>query len=982
MTEEPMPSLPHLWVEQPDGPYIIETILAHRTDADFDDAPLQQDRSYLRLRLVEAKVPDNLQSALLWTELGLQFDGRESLFSRVTPLAGGALTDPIPYTGGAVVVETSILDRSADPSARTAADVLLGCSRLIRSPLNQAIPIAREISAGAASLVMSGTAPVRAGFRLAFGDAVDDPALRPCYLALVVARPAQIDASRLSVADGRLHYAADEREPRPLEGYDYLLLQLEGMAEREDWQLPDIDGPFRRAIEYTSRSSAAEADAYRIMTLAAAWRSPDLSVPDRRRVVQAVNDELEGVARAGLGATGDQVRDLAATMQARAMGVEQAAALGPLRAQDVFGPGADDSLELTLGWESRATTDWEPAAPSAAPFPDRAVVEDAIPTYDAYDVADEDADLAGYDPDTYVGSFDYGGQSGDFGLLSPDDETVARADDGGGHEEEQPGRFFRAEFEDYEESLPLSVGGQYTVAFSVGLTAEGATAAAPFQDDVLRAADSHVEVFDLTVQLDSGDFEIFEQSVRPLRVPRTGRSLGKARFDISPRHDGPCTLTATVHDHGNFVQQMELTITVGDRSPLPVEISTRGRSPDSVATLEPRDISIILEPAPGGGFSCTAMGSVVGRTVLPITELELDAAVRAARAAMMTVIQSVHGGTKVFQQVINIPPAARDAALRTLARAGQRLFQQLFLHPAAGADARAIGNWLQSYALNPGLRLTVQVVADHAPLPWAMLYLGDASDDAQLDWNNFLGMRHIVEQLPLQTSLNTRTNEISSQPRLAVSLNVNTFIDQSMGIALVAQHQRTWAATAAARTGLTLVTRSTKSEVVQALASASTGDQVVYFYCHATAGAAGNRDPDQAAITMGKQDSATVADLNIDAPTTIQLAGNPLVFINACESADLSPLFYNGFVPYFMAKGARGVVGTECKTPVLFAIKWADDFFDQFLSGAAVGETVLKLRQDFLRKHNNPLGLIYAVHCDADTRIMPALGREEAAKPG
>ena len=131
---------------------------------------------------------------------------------------------------------------------------------------------------------------------------------------------------------------------------------------------------------------------------------------------------------------------------------------------------------------------------------------------------------------------------------------------------------------------------------------------------------------------------------------------------------------------------------------------------------------------------------------------------------------------------------------------------------------------------------------------------------------------------------------------------------------------------------------------------------------------------------MGKNDAATLADLNIDAPTTVQFARNPLVFINACESAELSPLFYNGFVPYFMAKGARGVIGTECKTPVLFAIEWANAFFDKFFDGAAVGETVLELRQDFLRRHGNPLGLIYAIHCDADTRIAPALARAKAQR--
>jgi hypothetical protein len=536
-------------------------------------------------------------------------------------------------------------------------------------------------------------------------------------------------------------------------------------------------------------------------------------------------------------------------------------------------------------------------------------------------------------------------------------------------------RFFLAELDDHPPGQPLKKGDQYEIAFSVGPSSASATAQSPFPDETLAAADKDIDVFNLTVQLDSDDFEIFGDTARPLRVPRTGRSLGKARFDVAPRRDGDCRLVASVHYQGNFVHQMELTIPVGGSRQVPVKVATRGRPPDSAATLEPRDISILLEPAPAGGFSCTALGSVGGRAILPITAAELAAAVDAARNAMMNVIGSVFAGEYVFQARIDIPRDAQDSALRTLARAGTRLFQQLFLHPAAGADARRVGEWLRENALDPDLRLTVQIFADHAPLPWSMLYLGDASENAELDWNNFLGMRHIVEQLPLQMSLGTVDNEILSRPKLSVSVNVNTSIDPSMGITLVAGHQKYWRDTATARAGLTLLSRSTKSEVVHALADGRTGDQVVYFYCHATAGGPKNGDPDAAAIIMGKNDVATVADLNIDAPTTVQLSGNPLVFINACESAELSPLFYNGFVPYFMAKGARGVIGTECKTPVLFAIEWANAFFDHFLDGAAVGATVLKLRQDFLRNHGNPLGLIYAVHCDADTRIAPALGR-------
>jgi len=34
---------------------------------------------------------------------------------------------------------------------------------------------------------------------------------------------------------------------------------------------------------------------------------------------------------------------------------------------------------------------------------------------------------------------------------------------------------------------------------------------------------------------------------------------------------------------------------------------------------------------------------------------------------------------------------------------------------------------------------------------------------------------------------------------------------------------------------------------------------------------------------------------------------------------------------------------------------------------------VLGLRQEFCRRHNNPLGLVYVVHCNADTQIQPGL---------
>ena len=97
------------------------------------------------------------------------------------------------------------------------------------------------------------------------------------------------------------------------------------------------------------------------------------------------------------------------------------------------------------------------------------------------------------------------------------------------------------------------------------------------------------------------------------------------------------------------------------------------------------------------------------------------------------------------------------------------------------------------------------------------------------------------------------------------------------------------------------------------------------------------------------------------------------MFINACELAQLSPLVTDGFVQYFMAKGARGVIGTECEVPALFAVNWAWRFFERFLKGDAIGQIFLDLRKEFYAKEKNILGLLYSLYVDGDTHLEKAL---------
>ena len=181
--------------------------------------------------------------------------------------------------------------------------------------------------------------------------------------------------------------------------------------------------------------------------------------------------------------------------------------------------------------------------------------------------------------------------------------------------------------------------------------------------------------------------------------------------------------------------------------------------------------------------------------------------------------------------------------------------------------------------------------------------------------------------------------------------------------------------------GATVTERSKRADLIGALRDAQTPDQILYLFCHAVStGLTDPGGPGGSKLELTDQ-LISLNDLKLGAPSSVRLAGKPLVFINACESAEMSPTFYDGFAPYFMDKGARGVIGTECKTPALFAKAWAMRFFERFLGGETLGETVLALRREFLDQHRNPLGLLYAVHCDADTAITPALPTVSDQKP-
>ena len=356
---------------------------------------------------------------------------------------------------------------------------------------------------------------------------------------------------------------------------------------------------------------------------------------------------------------------------------------------------------------------------------------------------------------------------------------------------------------------------------------------------------------------------------------------------------------------------------------------------------------------------------------LPLDLTQLDHLIGQAREALLEVVNMTAAGKRIYQQQIDIPKKTGQESALLLAQAGFRLYQKIFFSAKADQQARLLGQRLRELA--EGSQIRVQVFSTEFLLPWGLLYLAEEMPQTvgQVDQKRFLGLRHMIEHIPWQTNLSVLDSDIHIGQGLQVGLNVNTDIDREMDKRYVAEQLEEWEEIRQRGEALVAVRRD-GDEVLQALKSGSATDQVMYFYCHAASHSLVNGgDPGKSALMLTGRQPVYLDDLQ----TTRELS-------NLCPAAhwcSSTPANRQSCRLCFMRVSClilwireRGVIGTECDVPAVFARYFASAFFQRFLQGTPLGEAVLKGPQEFAKDHNNLLGLLYAVYVDADTRLVQA----------
>jgi hypothetical protein len=97
----------------------------------------------------------------------------------------------------------------------------------------------------------------------------------------------------------------------------------------------------------------------------------------------------------------------------------------------------------------------------------------------------------------------------------------------------------------------------------------------------------------------------------------------------------------------------------------------------------------------------------------------------------------------------------------------------------------------------------------------------------------------------------------------------------------------------------------------------------------------------------------------------------PVVFLNACASAAMSPQRLLSLIDEFFLYGVGGAVGTEITVFVDFAAFFADEALKRYADGQALSQSLRRARIEGLRQMN-PMGFAYIGFGLHDLRLITA----------
>lgn len=536
-------------------------------------------------------------------------------------------------------------------------------------------------------------------------------------------------------------------------------------------------------------------------------------------------------------------------------------------------------------------------------------------------------------------------------------------------------RVINAWLADHDKDEPLQLGQTYELKFNVDAPRADARATSAFDPTKLFSSlPPDQKTVDITVVIESDDVAIIGNDQAVLTVPRAGKSKNNATFTIEPKKNGPASLKVMFIANNRVFQKMTITLQVGPKLTEAPAMSAvvSGLTMGSVMARPARDTEqtvnlMIIKKEAGYQFILQCAG--VTRAFINLSEDAVAELILRAREDLKAIVYTLVNNQYVYQgDESNIPADVHAASLKTLAKLGYYLYQKIFFSPGNGPDARAMGDLLRQ--ISQQRQLHIEIAAERFIFPWSLLYDRHPLDLNKIDPEGFWGFKHVIEYTP-EFNAATPVNfipEITVGDTLNVAFICNTTIDTQFKRPIVAGQLEFLQQLA----GVSVTKHANMQDLFDLLNNPDTPAQILYIYAHAVGNLPGEKGGVSASKVILSDGAIQLGDFDVFAPITGQvLKQAPLVYMNCCQSAELSPYLYDGLVPYLIAKGARGVIGTEVDTPALFAAEFAKEFLSRFTAGGqTLGELLLDLRRKYLIDKNNVMGLVYACYSSGEVVVQ------------
>ncbi len=467
---------------------------------------------------------------------------------------------------------------------------------------------------------------------------------------------------------------------------------------------------------------------------------------------------------------------------------------------------------------------------------------------------------------------------------------------------------------------------------------------------------------------------------------------GAVEIPLGSQIDGDHELTLDLTANGHLLQteRVRYTVAAADaRGPVAAATTVSGVAGTGASTrtifaasdlsaadlgARPRrDLLLILERDPvDGSVDARALdgdGTLLVRIDTTVQPEAITAAAAIARGQLQTVLQAGPGMRR------DVPAEDIAATLLPLVKVGRTLYGALFAaETILEGDAIAVSSRVRDGA-------TVQVVQNRAglgfsTLPWNLVYdhpfiartagnlvcptfrthpvddCPQRSDANVFCPTGFWGYRAVIEEPWVVMGAEPLPAAVATEPAPGLGAAyhlpglsfspVGTRFLEAAGVATIIDFD-----------GLLGLVESEADRL-----------SLLYFYTHH------DRDPhDQTpGIVIGGE---LLSAGTLDA-LPARWTQRPLVFVNGCASGDYTLTDPVSLLDKFRAKGAAGMVVTECVMWDRLAGELGAEVIDALFDGGNLGPSLLALRRRLLVDHGNPVGLAYRMHAMSETAVQLA----------